>query len=184
MTAPTPLRPAEDVVGAVVPITLGGKSYRLAELPRRANRDWQALMSSEVKATIADAGPLDTIEQVMDAIVDSAELMMDLLIAYDVAGAKAWSEVHGIERKPVLPERDWIDTHATDRECYEGMKAVMQVAFPSGADLLRLIPELRPALLTAVSRGVAAATIAMVSSAYTSSSQPSTDGSPMTSNAA
>ena len=184
MASPTLIRPDEQVVGAFVPITLGGKEYQLAELPRRANREWQSLLTDEVRKTLAAVGPLDTADEVIDAIADSAELMMDLLIAYDAAGAKAWSEVHGTDHAPVLPERDWIDTHATDRECYESIKAVMQVAFPTGADLLRLVPELRPMLLQAFSRGVAAATVAMVSSRSTSSAPPPTDGSPTTLNAA
>jgi len=179
--APTLLRPSEEVVGAYVPITLGGKKYEVAELPRRANREWQRLLTSEIRATMTVVGPLDTADEVIDAIAESADLMLDLLIAYDRAGATAWSEVHGVTREPVLTDREWIDTNATDRECYESIKAVMKVAFPTGADLLQLVPELRPMLLTAFSKGVAAATIAMVSSPSTSSTQPSTDGSPTTS---
>ena len=184
MALPTPLRSDDEVVGAYVPITLGGKKYQLPELPRKANREWQSLLTDEVRKTLTAVGPLDTADEVIDAIADSAELMMDLLIAYDQAGAKAWSEVRGTPLEPVLPERDWIDTHATDRECYESIKAVMQVAFPTGADLLRLVPELRPMLLQAFSRGVAAATVAMVSSRSMSSAPPSTDGSQTTLSAA
>ena len=166
-------------MGAFVPITLGGREYRLAELPRRANRAWQALLTDEVRSTLTAVGPLDTVDEVIQAIADSADLMMDLLIAYDTAGVEAWP-THTVQ----LPERDWIDTHATDRECYESIKAVLQVAFPPGADLLQLVPEIRPLLVQAISRGVAAATVKMVGLPSTSSVPPSTDGSPTTSSAA
>src|SRR5688572_4942816 len=164
-------RPAEEVVGAFVPITLGGKTFKPRELPRRANREWQAHLSSELRKAMAASGPLDTADEVIQAIADSAELMMDLLIAYDAAGDS------------VLPDREWIDTTATDRECYEAIKKVTGAAYPFGADLLGLLPELRPLILQAVSRGVAAATVAMVatSSRSTSSAPPSTAGARSTS---
>jgi hypothetical protein len=160
------------VVGAFVPITLAGKSFQLRELPRRANREWQSLVTAEVRKAMAASNPLDTADEVMDAIVASGELMLDLFIAYDKAG-DVWPG-----HTPVLPDREWINDRATDRECYESMKKVLAVAFPPGADLLRLLPELRPELLRAISRGVAAATIAVVatSSRSTSSAPPSTAG--------
>jgi len=176
VAAPTPIRPAEEVVGAFVPITLGGKDFSLRELPRRANREWQAHLTSELRKAMAASSPLDTADQVIQAIADSSELMMDLLISYDIAG-KAW-EGH----KPVLPDREWIDTKASDRECYEAIKKVTGAAYPFGADILRLLPELRPAILDAISRGVAASQVAMMRSwASTSSSPPSTVGDPSTS---
>jgi hypothetical protein len=163
-------------VGAFVPITLGGKVFSLRELPRRANREWQAHLSSEVRKALSASGPLDTADEVIQAIADSAELMMDLLIAYDNAGT-AWPG-----HKPVLPDREWIDTTATDRECYESLKRVAGASYPFGADLLGLLPELRPLILQAVSRGVAAAAVAMAtSSRSTSSAPPSTAGDRSTS---
>lgn len=169
--AEAPARPADEVVGSFIPITLAGKEYRLRELPIRANRDWQARVAADARQQIVNAGPLETVDQVVDAIAASATLMMDLLIAYDQAGT-VWDG-----HVPVLPEREFIDANATDRECYEAIKKVTGVSYPFGADLLKLIPELRPMLLQAVSRGVAAATLAMTSSLSTSSALPSTAGS-------
>ncbi len=185
MAAPTPLRPDEEVVGAYVPITLAGKQYQIAELPRRANREWQALLSDEVRVTFSDLGDLDSAEEVMAAIAKSAEMQLRLLIEYDRMGAKAWSEVHNKTYEPVLPDYDTLDAKATDRECYEAIKKVTGVSYPFGSDLLGLMPELRPMLLNAISKGVAAATIALTASSPSPSSvPPSTDGSPTTSNAA
>jgi hypothetical protein len=184
VAAPTPLRPDEEVVGAYVPITLAGKQYQLAELPRRANREWQALLSDEVRVTFSDLGDLDSAEEVMAAIAKSAEMQLRLLIEYDRMGAQAWSEVHNKTYEPVLPDYDTLDAIATDGECYRAIKKVTEVSFPFGSDLLGLLPELRPLILNAVSKGVAAATIAMVSLPSSSSAPPSTDGSQTTSNAA
>ena len=185
MEAPTPIRPADEVVGAYVSITLGGKEYRLAELPRRANREWQKRLSTDVRARIEGVGPLETADEVIEAIADSAELMMDLLIEYDAAGVAAWNAALGESREAVLPERDWIDTHATDRECYEAIKKVAAVSFPFGIDLIHMVPEFLPMLLQAVQRGTAAATLVMMgSSASTSSSRRNTAGSQTPSSAA
>lgn len=162
-------------MGAFVPITLGGNEYRLRELPSRANREWQSHLTKEVRAALTDIGPLETADEVIQAIADQAELMMDLLISYDVAG-KAWPG-----HTPQLPSREWIDTHATDRECYEAIKKVTGVSFPFGADILKLVPEIRPLLINAVSRGVAAAAIAMTSSRSMSSAPLSTAGTQSTS---
>lgn len=160
-------------MGAFVPITLGGKEFRLAELPRRANRDFQERLKADITDALKHTGPLDTIDEVMDAIAEAAELWMDLLIAYDEVGAEAWN------RATVLPERDWIDTTATDRECYESIRKVTGYVFPFGKELMQLVPELRPMLLQAVSRGVAAATVAMVTSSRSmNSAPPSTAGDP------
>lgn len=153
-------------MGAYVPITLAGKPYQLRELPRRANRQWQAHLTIEVRKAMASSDPLETADEVIDALAASGDLMLDLLIAYDASGAEAW------EIPTVLPDREWLDTRATDRECYEAIKKVTGVSFPFGADLLRIIPEIRPMLLQAVSKGVAAAAIALTTSSPSTSSAP------------
>lgn len=187
MTAPTPLRPAAEVVGAYVSITLAGKEYRLRELPSRVNRDWQKRLATDVRERINAVGPMDSADEVIQAIADSAEVMMDLLIEYDRLGTDAWNRQLNTSEPKVLPEREVIDTTATDRECYEAMKKVTNVSFPFGGDLLRIVPEFMPILLdrltTGVARGVAAAAVT-ISSRSTSSSRRPTGGSPTTSNAA
>ena len=185
MTTPTLVRDEQEVVGAYVPITLAGQDYKLAELPRQANRQFQWHVSKEIRTRVETIGPLESVDQVMDAIAEAADLWLDLLIAYDQMGAKAWAEVHRTEPKFVLPDRDWLDARATDGECYRAIKKVTAEAYPLGADLLALVPELKGHLLTSVTKGVAAATVAIVaSSASMSSAPPSTDGSPTTSSAA
>ncbi len=166
---PTPLRPAEQVVGGFLHVTLGGQSYELTVLSMKANRGWTAQLAEQVRTVLGRVEPLETADQVADLIATQAEVMMDLLIAYDAAGAK------------VLPEREWIDTHATDRECYEALKRVTAAAYPFGPDLLHIVPQFLPALIGAVQRGATAATLMLHSSLSTSSSPPSTAGPPPTS---
>lgn len=180
MTAPTPIRSDDEVVGAIVPITLAGKEYVLAELPRKANREFQKLLTSRVRERIDAVGPLETADEVMDAIAEAADLWFDLLLSYDELGANAWAEVRGTEPKPVLTDREWLDAHATDGECYRAIKKVTAAVYPFGFDLLALVPEIMPAMLRAVSKGVAAATL-VISSRSTSSALPNTAGSPTTS---
>jgi len=164
MPDPTPLRPAEQVVGGFLYVKLGGELYELTVLPMKANRHWTAHLAETVRTVLGKVEPLDTADQVAEALAAQAETMMDLLIAYDAAGGK------------VLPDREWIDTHATDRECYEAMKRVTAAAYPFGPDLLHIVPQFLPMLLDAVKQGSMAATVMWHSSTSMSSSPPSTAG--------
>ena len=167
--APRPLRPDEQVAGGFLYVTLGGKDYELSVLPMAANRKWIAELRETVTRIIGETPSLDGIEDFIDLLATNSEAEMDLLIAYDALGSS------------VLPDREWIDTHATDREVYEGVKRAAAAAFPKGPDLLRIVPDLLPMLMTAVSKGTAAAMIAMASSKPMNGSQPSTAGPPASS---
>lgn len=169
MTDPTPLRPDEQVAGGFLVVRLGGQAFTVKVLPVSANRRWTAELASKVRTQLGALPPLDSADQVAIVLAGQAETMMDLLIAYDAAGNKA------------LPERDWIDDHATDGEIYEAMKRVTAAAYPFGPDLLRIVPELVPMLMQSVSRGVTVAAMNIASSRSMSSSPPSTGGPPTTS---
>ena len=160
----------------VIPVVLGGQGWSLSVLPIRANREWVALFNEQVRGKLNAVGPLESADQLADLIVASAETMMDLLIDYDRIGAKAW------EQDPVLPEREWIDTHATDGEVYRAIKLVTAAAFPPGVDLRTLIPDLMPLLMESLSRGLAVGMVAL--SRSTSSAPPSTAGRRQKSSAA
>jgi hypothetical protein len=167
MTEPVPLRPDEQVAGGFLHVTLGGQAFELKVLPMGENRKWTAHLATEIRDKLQRLEPLGSADAVADLLAQQAETMMDLLIAYDVG--------------KVLPEREWIDTHATDRECYEAMKRVTAAAYPFGPDLLRIVPELIPMIVDSLSRGMAAATVAMASSRSTSGSRPNTAGRPTSS---
>ena len=171
MMQPTPLRPDEQVAGGYISMSLGGQSFDVKVLPIAANRRWTAHLAETMRTVLGEVGPVESADQVATLLAQQAETMMDLLIAYDAAGDKA------------LPERDWIDTHATDGECYEAMKRVTAAAYPFGPDLLRIVPELVPMLAQSLSNGVATGMLAIASSRSTKPSQPSTAGAPTTSSA-
>lgn len=179
MTAPTPVRPSEEVAGQYVPVTLAGEVYILAELPNAANRQFIRYLRTEVLKRLGAIPDMETVEQVMDAIAEHADLWLELLSTYDRMGGDAWAQVYGREPKYVLPDHDYLDERSTPTECYEAIKKVTVAVFPTGRDLIRLIPELVPALMQAVTRGTSIAMLAaMTLSRSTSFSPPSTDGSP------
>lgn len=167
MIEPTPLRPDEQVAGGFLAVRLGGQEFALKVLSISANRTWTAHLAAEIRSKLQTLEPIDSADQVAQLLADQAETMMDLLIAYDAAGGNA------------LPEREWIDTHATDGEVYEAMKRVTAAAYPFGPDLLRIVPELVPMLAQSVTKGIAVAAVTL--SRSTSSALPSTDGPPTTS---
>lgn len=177
MMQPRPLRPDEQVAGGFLFVTLGGQHYELSVLSMATNRKWIATLRDTVTRVIGETESLDGIEDFIDLLATNSEAEMDLLIAYDALGAAEKGH------DAVLPDREWIDTHATDGEVYEGVKRAAAAAFPKGPDLLRIVPDFLPMLMQAVSKGVAAAAIAMASSGSTNGSRPSTAGAPTTSSA-
>jgi hypothetical protein len=126
---PTPLRPDEEVAGGYISATLGGQVRNLPVLPIARNREWKRQFDATVRDMGANAES-DDFDEVVRALSDSIETMLDLLIAYDDTSS--------------LGGREWIDKHATDREVYELFKKVTDAAFPFGFDLMaRMLGELR-----------------------------------------
>ena len=167
MMEPTPLRPDEQVAGGFLVMSLGGQSFELRVLPMAQSRKWLTQAKDIIKGLRGTASDLESFEDVADFIAGQSEAMMDLLLAYDALGDK------------VLPEREWIDTHATDTECYDGWKRVTAATSPLAQEALRIVPDLMPVLIdafrNAVTKGTAAAMLAISSSNSTSSSPPSTE---------
>lgn len=155
MAAPTPLRPDEEVAGGYISATLGGQARSLPVLPRAENREFQRVYKERVGQTIKSAGELNDLEDVIQLMSASIDEMMEVVLIYDKTGA--------------LGGREWIDTHATDREIYELFKKVTHAAHPFGQDLVAAIPDLRAMLLRSMLRAAAG-------SPSTSSSPPSTAG--------
>lgn len=155
-------RPDEQVVGGWIPVTLGGEARNLPVLSIRENRAWTALFAGSIRDKLAAVEPLASVDEVVELLVASMDTMVDLLVAYD--------------RDKVLGDKEWIDTHATDREVYETLKRVTAAAFPFGVDLRSLIPDLMPAIVRSLNRGVMLAGMTLASSPPTSGSPQSTAG--------
>ena len=147
---------------------LGGQSFEVKVLPIALSRKWLGDAKAAIVAMKGTAEGLDSFEDVADFIAGQSVAMMDLLLAYDALGNKS------------LPEREWIDTTATDGEVYEAWKRVTAATSPLAQEALRIVPDLMPELIQAfrqaVSRGTAAAVIALSNS--TKPSPPSTESEP------
>jgi hypothetical protein len=170
MSEPAPLRPDEQVAGGFLVLRLGGQDFEVRVLPMALSRKWLAEAKAVVGRMKGTAEGLESFEDVADFLAAQSEAMMDLLLSYDALGNKA------------LPEREWVDTNATDTECYEGWKRVTAATSPLALEALRIVPDLMPVLIQAFQKAVTAGTaIAIASSRFTSSSQPSTGGPPATS---
>lgn len=152
MMEPTPLRPESEAAGGFIPVSVGGQTRHLPELKRHRNREWKERFQQTVTDTLDKSRALDDLEDVVQLIAGSSDVQLDLLVAYDESGA--------------LGGREWLDTHATDREIYAALKKVVAVAFPEMPDLLTRMPQLIGLVVEA----------AMRRSRSTSSSRPSTGG--------
>ena len=154
-------RPDEQVVGGFIPVVMGGEARTLPVLTIAENRAWTAKFAGSIRAKLDAVGPLQSVDEVVTLLMESMDTMLDLLVAYD--------------RDGVLGDKQWMDTHATDREVYETLKRVTAAAFPFGVDLRTLIPELMPMLMSSLSKGVAMAGVTLASSRPTNGSATSTD---------
>lgn len=117
---PTPLRPNGEVG---LEIVLGGEPYRLPVLSMRRNREWSEKYSAVLSGIVDGIGEPKNLTEVAAIVNSHATSFMDMLIAYDYSG--------------VLPDREWIDTHATDGEVYSAIQQVT-VANPFGRNLMEL----------------------------------------------
>ena len=159
MEAPTPLRPDEEVAGRYISATLGGQVKRLPVLSIARNRDWKQKYD-EMVVEVGASAESDDFEEVVRVLSDGIDKFLDLLMDYDETGA--------------LGGREWIEANATDKEVYDLFGIVKNAAYPFGIDLMaRVLGEIRlnMARLAAGSKS-------------TSSSLPSTGGSPTSSRAA
>lgn len=152
MTAPTPLRPDEEVAGMFVSVTLGGQAKSLPVLPRARNREFQKFYAEKVRSTLKATEELVELDDVINLMANSIDEMMEVVLTYDETES--------------LGSREWVDRHATDREIYEAFKKVTDVAHPFGKDLLAQVPNLSTILMRA----------AMAAGSRSTSSSPRSTG--------
>ena len=167
MMEPTPLRPDEQVAGGFLYVTLGGEQRELRVLPMAQSRQWKQQLADAVRKVVTEIGVTEHAGDVADLIADQADAMLDLLIAYDVDSK--------------LPDREWLDSHATDTECYVALKRVTAATYPFAPAVLRIVPDLMPLLADSLTRGIATGMVAISSLRSTSSARPSTAGAARTS---
>jgi hypothetical protein len=128
------LTPAEEeaiLTRAGIRIVLGGHAKTVAPLTIDRNREWKKGLAEMVgEAWASLAGSAEDWTKLIATVAAMTGQHIDLLVAYDEAGSLGGAE--------------WIGAHATEREVWTGLKAVLDEAFPQIAELLRKVP---PAIL-------------------------------------
>jgi hypothetical protein len=140
-TEPRPPAEEEILARASIRIVLGGQPHRLVPLTIDKTRTWKAHLASRVgQAWLAFGAAADDWTTLVATVGALTDQHVDMLVAYD--------EAHDEDGKPtrpgVLGGKAYIESHAGEREVWDGLKAVLDEAFPSAGELLRRVP---PALL-------------------------------------
>jgi len=112
-------------------IVLGGHAKYVAPLTIDRNREWKKGLAETIGASWTSlASSAEDWTKLVATVASMTDQHIELLVAYDVAGSLGGAE--------------WIVHHATEREVWTGLKAVLDEAFPQIAELLRKVP---PAIL-------------------------------------
>lgn len=112
-------RPAEDILGRVVRVTLGDTVYQLPVRSIKANRDWKAALDSGLvgllEAMTAAGADGEAISTTLSQYLDE---MIELLLSYDTVG--------------ILPTKDEIEVLEPDasRDVYNAVREVWRAANP------------------------------------------------------
>lgn len=120
-----------------LPIVLGEEVWRVRPRTINANRAWQEQVKNAIGGALENLDETQGVAEVMAMIGASTDTLLDLVIAYDDAG--------------VLPEREWINGHATDHEVLDALVLLLEQSFPF-FDVGRkmLPPEMRGLVISRV----------------------------------
>lgn len=128
------LTPAEEeaiLTRSGIRIVLGGHKKTVVPLTIDRNREWKKGLAEYIGVAFGSlAASAADWTKLVTSLAAMSDQHIDLLVAYDEVGS--------------LGGRDWINAHATEREAWDGLKAVLDEAFPHLAELLRKVP---PAVL-------------------------------------
>jgi hypothetical protein len=131
MPEPTPAEEETILTRAGIRIVLGGHAKFVAPLTIDRNREWKKGLADTVGVAFGSlASSAADWKKLVSTVAGTTDQQVDLLVAYDEAGS--------------LGGREWIGAHATEREVWDGLRAVLDEAFPQIAELLRKVP---PAIL-------------------------------------
>jgi hypothetical protein len=121
-------RSEEDVLAAVLNVTVGGRERELPVRPIVTARKWKA---SLVKALAGKIGEMrfDSIEDTGAIASALGDQMLDLVIEYDEGSA--------------LGGREWIEKHATDAEVYAAFRQILEETYPFARDLPAIVAVLQ-----------------------------------------
>jgi hypothetical protein len=129
-------RSEEDVLAAILRVTVGGRERELPVLTIAAARAWKAEL---VKALAGRIGEMrfDSIEDTGAVASAVGDQMLDLVVAYDTSSA--------------LGGKAYLEAKATDAEMYLAFRSILEVSFPFVRDLPAVVAVLQALADTAPS---------------------------------
>lgn len=145
-----PERSAEDIAAGRIRLTFGvrdeARPVDLFVLPIAGNRKWVERCNASVGGVWDTFDSVDQ-KQVLTWLAQQTEPMLDLLAAYDVHGD--------------LPDREWLEDHATDQQVLSAFLGVCAAAHPLAVSVIDAIStnsELMHLALVALSSAFSAPT--------------------------
>jgi hypothetical protein len=138
------LTPAEEdavLARSGIEIVVGGHPFKVAPLAIDRNRDFKRFLGARVGVVIGSiSSSSEDWSKLVATVASMTEDHIALLVAYD--------EGYDADGTPTRPGKlggvAYIESHASEREAWNGLKAVLDEAFPQLGELLRKVP---PAVL-------------------------------------
>jgi hypothetical protein len=156
-----PERSAEDKARGEVPVSFGigdaADTLRIPVLFSRANREWQDKFRTELRQLFADMESDDTGQVMIGLLSGATEFQVSMLEAYN----------------PQRLSREWVEANLTDEQILTAFLGVTAAAYPFVVQAARALLESRE-----VTRWMRLQLVRLLYSSSTSSSLPSTAGSP------
>jgi hypothetical protein len=101
---------------AGVPLTLGGREWRVRPRSITTNREWQGQVKEAIGEKFAGLEKVDGAEDLFGYLSGSTDTLLDMVLGYDETGA--------------LPDRAWVLDNASDHEVLEALLVLMEQSFP------------------------------------------------------
>jgi len=149
------------ITAGAIPLTFTGGTVAVRPLTIAENRAWKQSLAEALSGSIdrvVMTGNSDW-ESAVNAFSGLTEKQIDLILGYDVD-------------RSIQGGREWIETHATDRDVHDAFKALCRVSFPLLDDLWN-----NPTVLLQVMAELRAR--AAPSGSGSSTNLPSTNGAPV-----
>lgn len=137
-----PERSAEDIAAGRIGVTFGvrdeARPISLYVLPISTNRVWVARMTASLGGVWDSLDGVTKPAALLSWLAGQVEPMLDLLAAYDAHS--------------VMPEREWLEDHATDQQVLTAFLGVCAAAHPLAVGLIEALSSdsqlLRAAVLS------------------------------------
>jgi hypothetical protein len=118
---------AEILARSGLALVLGGEAFLVRPLAIRPEREWQKAVREGIAAKFGGIDALESAADLYDYLADVTEDLIGLILAYDETGS--------------LPDREWIETHASSHEVLDAFLDLMEFTFPFVGMAKNLLPE-------------------------------------------